>query len=128
MVATGAETHFDNDGKAVDVDLTATVAASQVAVSQGFLGITGSAGVSGDTIALNIDQRAYQFTVPTSLTVNKGDIVWVDMADLTGHTPDDSAYSTSAGSGKRALFIALATKSATHMVPGILLPRGVGGL
>lgn len=122
---TGEDTCLDNDGKSIDVDLSYTVLANQVAYIEGFLGITGRSGDSGDMIALNIDQRAYQFTVPSTLSVSKGDTVYVTVADLTGHTPDDTAYTTSSGAGNVALFKALEDKDANNVVRGILLPEGV---
>ncbi len=129
-------TYFDNDGKSVDVTLRYTVVAGQVAYvvengdSLGWLGITVEGGDSGDVIALNIDQRAYQFYVPDSLSVAKGATVYIDTTDLTGHKPDDSSYSTSSGANKVALCKAIAAKDTTggtgnHFVIGILLPEGV---
>lgn len=124
-MATGKDTNFDNAGRAVNVDLTYTVEAEQVAYIDGFLGLTNRSGDSGDTIALTADHQAYQFTVPTTLAVSKGDTVYVDVTDLTGHIPDDTAYSTSSGANKVALFKALEDKDANHCVTGILLPEGV---
>jgi hypothetical protein len=121
MTATGASSYLESDGKAVNVNLLYTVVADQVAVVDGWLGITGSDGDSGDTIALTVDMREYQFTVPTTLAVAKGDIVYVEVADVTGHTPDDTAYGTSAGAGKVAFFKATAAKDANHCVTGIML-------
>lgn len=121
-MATGANTYLESDGKSVQVALTATVTKDQVAYVQGFLGLVTKAGVSGENTNLNIDDREYQFTVPSGLSVSKGNIVYVDVTDLTGHTPDDSAYSTTAGSNKIRLFKATSDKDATtHMVTGILL-------
>ena len=114
-------TFFESDGKAVNVDLTATVVKAQVAVVDGWAGITGSAGESGDTIALIADDREYQFEVPGTLDVSKGDIVYLEVADVTGHTPDSTAYSTTSGGGKVAFFKATSDKDANDIVTGILL-------
>ena len=119
-MATG-DTFFESDGKAVNVDLLYTVKKGQVAVVDSWAGITGESGDSGDTIALIADDREYQFYVPSSLSVSKGDIVYLEVADVTGHTPDDTAYSTSAGSGKVAFFKATRDKTAQNVVTGILL-------
>ena len=124
-MATGKSTYLDNGGSAVNVDLRYTVEAEQVAYVDGFLGITVRSGDSGDTIALTTDHQAYQFTVPSTLSVSKGQTVYVDVTDLTGHIPDDTAYSTSSGANKVALFKALENKDANHCVTGILLPEGV---
>lgn len=118
---TGQLTHFESDGKSVEVDLLYTVANMQVAYIEGWLGITVESGDSGNRIALNVDDREYQFSVPSSLSVSKGQIVYVEVADLTGHTPDDSAYSTSSGAGKRALFRATMDKDGNNVVTGKML-------
>lgn len=124
-MATGENTYFDNAGRSVEVDLTSTVAANQVAYVDGFLGISAQSGDSGDSVALLVDRQAYQFTVPSTLSVSKGDTVYVDVTDLTGHIPDTTAYSTSSGTNKVALFKALEAKDSSHNVIGILLPEGV---
>ena len=118
-----AALNHESDGKAVNVDLTATVVYHQVAVVEAWVGITEEAGDSGDTIAMTVDEREYQWPVPDGLTVNKGDIIYVDTADLTGHTPDSTAYGTSSGAGKIKLCKATAAKdtsldSGSHFVTG----------
>jgi len=125
-VTTGAETHLESDGKAVDVDLLYTVAKGQVLYVDGFLGVAAGDAESGESVALSVDQREYQFTVPANLTVNKGDIVYIDPSDLTGHVPDDTGYATVANTGLLALFKATSAKDANNVVTGILLPLGVG--
>jgi plastocyanin len=123
-----ATLYHESDGKAVNVDLTATVIHNQVAYAQGWLGITNEAAESGDTIALTVDEREYQWPVPDALTVNKGDTVYVDVTNLTGHTPDSDAYYTAAGSNRIKLFKATAAKDTSrgagnHFVTGkSLLP------
>jgi hypothetical protein len=112
---------FESDGKAVDVTLTAAVLKGRVIVAEGWLGIAGSNGEIGDTIALIVDDREHRFEVPAALAVAKGDIVYVTIADLTGHYPDDAAYVTTAGAGNVALFKATADKDANNRVSGIML-------
>lgn len=119
-MATGENTYHEDDGKSVLVDLTHTVTAFQVAVVEGWLGITADKGDSGDTIALISDRRCYQFTVPSGLAATKGAIVYIDITDLTGHAPDDSAYGLSAGSNKVAFFKCIEDQDGT-LVSGILL-------
>lgn len=119
----GENTYFESDGKSVDVTLTSTVEKGQVAVVEGWLGITNDRGASGDAISLSVDQREYQFSVPSGLAVNKGDIVYIDITDLTGHIPDSSAYSTTSGMNKIALFKATAAKDTNNVVTGIQLPN-----
>lgn len=120
----GSVSYFESDGKAVNVDLLYTVAKGAVIVGDGWLGIAAAAGDSGDTIALIADNREYQFKVPSGLTVNKGDIVYITVATITGHYPDDEAYVTSAGAGKHAFFKATADKDANNIVTGIMIAAG----
>lgn len=119
----GTGTMFDNDGKSVNVDLKYTVVAKQVVYADGFLGISVEGGDSGKSIALTIDQRAYQFTVPHSLNVKKGNTVYITVANVTGHTPNDNAYTLSSGAGNVALFHAEEDQDSNDVVTGILLPR-----
>ncbi len=119
----GENTYLESDGKSIGVDLLYTVAAGQLAVVDGWLGIVEAGGASGDHVAMNIDQREYQYTVPASLEVAKGQIVYVEVADLTGHKPDNSAYSTSAGAGKVAAFKATMAKNTDNIVTGVMLPN-----
>lgn len=115
------DTFFESDGKAVNVDLTYEVSKGQLAVVEGWLGITAEDGESGDTIALIVDDREYQFEVPSTLSVSKGDIVYIAVADITGHDVDTTAYSTDAGAGEVALFKATSDKDANNIVTGIML-------
>lgn len=115
------KTHFESDGKAVNVDLLYTVTKGQPVYVEGWLGIAGETAASGDTIALIADNREYQFLVPTGLSVSKGDIVYITVATITGHYPDDEAYTTSAGGGKLAFFKATADKDDNDIVTGIML-------
>jgi hypothetical protein len=118
----GEDTYKNSDGKAVKVDLLYTVKAKQVAVVDGWLGVTVGGGDSGDETVLELAQIERQFTVPAGLSVSKGDVVYIEVADLTGHTPDDTAYSTTAGAGKVAFFKATMDKNADNVVTGIVLP------
>jgi uncharacterized protein DUF2190 len=119
-MATG-DTHHESDGKSVTVQLSATVAANRVAVVQGWLGISAGSGNSGEYIALNADGREYQVVVPSGLSVAKGDIVYITVATVTGHYPDDAAYTTTSGAGKTPLIKATAAKDANNVVTGILI-------
>lgn len=115
------KTHLESDGKSVDVDLLYTVTKGQPIVADGWLGIAGETANSGATIALIADNREYQFLVPAGLSVSKGNIVYITVATVTGHYPDDEAYTTSAGAGKVAFFKATADKDANNIVTGIML-------
>lgn len=117
----GINSWFESDGKAVNVDLLYTVAKGSVIYVDAWLGLAGQSGDSGETIALVADDREYMFTVPVGLAVSKGDIVYVTIATVTGHYPDDEAYTTSAGAGKWAFFKATAAKDAGNVVKGVMI-------
>lgn len=117
----GVTAPFESDGKAVDVSLLYTVAKDAVIYVEGWLGLAGSSGDSGDEIALVADDREYQFVVPAGLAVAKGAIVYITVATITGHYPDDEAYTTSAGAGKLAFFKATAAKDANNVVTGTMI-------
>lgn len=123
MMVTGADTHYESDGQSVQLTLSYTVAAKQVAVINGWVGVTETAGESGDEVAVSVQQCERQFTIPSSLDPAIGSIVYIEIADLTGHTPDDTAYSTTAGAGKVAFFKTTSAKDANDVVTGIVLPN-----
>lgn len=118
------DAQFRSDGRSVPVSLSYPIGKNQVAVAGGWVGITAESGASGDEINLIVDDREYLFTVPSGLSVDPGDIVYVEVADVTGHTPDDTAYSTTAGAGKVAFFKATGTKDADNNVPGVMVGKG----
>lgn len=117
----GLTNYFESDGLACNVDLLYTVLKDSVIYVDGWLGLAGESGDSGETIALVADDREYQFVVPAGLSVSKGDIVYITVATVTGHYPDDEAYGTSAGSGKWAFFKATAAKDANNIVTGVMI-------
>jgi hypothetical protein len=120
-MAVGKLVYKESDGQAVNVDLTYDVTALDLVVVEGWAGIAMDDGESGDTIALDVSHCERQWEVPSTLSVSKGDIVYLEVADVTGHTPDDTAYSTTAGAGKIALFKATKAKDANNVVLGITL-------
>lgn len=118
----GTDTYLESDGKAVEVTLSYATDKNVVAYVEQWLGITKVSGASGDNVWLSVDEREYQFTVPSTLSVSKGDIVYIEAAVVTGtHVPPDAAYGTSSGAGKLPLFKATAAKDANNVVTGILL-------
>lgn len=120
-MAAGDNTYLESDGKSVTVTLSYSVDIHELVVVEGWIGIASENGDSGEQIALQADDREYQFTVPAGLAVAKGDIVYITVATLTGHKPDDAAYTTTAGAGKVALFKATAAKDSNNMVTGVML-------
>jgi len=117
----GSNAWFEGDGRAVNVDLLYTVAKGSVIYADTWLGLAGESGDSGDSIALIADDREYQFKVPAGLSVSKGAIVYITVATVTGHYPDDEAYTTSAGAGHLAFFKATAAKDANNIVTGVMI-------
>jgi hypothetical protein len=113
---------LDHYGDAVERTLIGT-AVNQLVTDGVWAGITLESGDSGDTRAWEIKDSFYQWYVPDSLTVNDGDVVYLEIADHTAGIPDDTAYSTSAGAGKIELFKAHGAKvtangSGNHYVIG----------
>lgn len=117
----GHENHFYSDGKSVEVSLLYTVVKGAVAYVEGWLGVSAASGDSGDQINLLTDDREYTFLVPAGLSVAKGATVYITVATITGHYPDDEAYTTSPGAGQLAFFKATAAKDANNIVKGIML-------
>lgn len=121
---TGKDTWLDNDGKAIPVTLSYPTGKDAVAYVGGWLGITNRSGKSGDVVALTIDDRVYQFTVPSTLTVNPGDRVYIILASVgAAHEPPDNAYSTTSGAGRYPLFEAVEAKDSNNVVKGVLLSK-----
>lgn len=120
-MAAGDQTFKESDGKAVNVTLSYTVLKDWLVVVEGWVGIADSSGNSGEEIALSVDNYEYQLTVPSGLAVAKGAIIYITVATVTGHRPDDAAYTTTAGAGKVAVFKATAAKDANNVVTGIML-------
>jgi plastocyanin len=121
-MAVGQDVWKESDGKSVTVTAMYDVLGNnQVVYIDGWLGLAADEAESGDMVALTIDRQEFQFEVPSGLTVNNGDIVYIEVADLTGHAPDSTAYSTSSGAGKQALFKATSDKDENNVVTGILL-------
>ena len=123
---------LDSDGYSFKKTLSASVNGNELVVVGGAAGIPFEDGLSGDTVALRADDAIYQWYVPDGLAVAEGDTVYLEIADVSGHIPDDTAYSTTAGAGKIALFFALAAKdssrgSGNHYVVGRSLLHIQGG-
>ncbi len=122
-MAVGEAIHIKN-GDSVDVTLSYTVAKNRIAVVQGWLGVTNNDGDSGDQISLSVDDREYSVIVPAALDPAVGDILYVTVATVTGHYPDDAALTTTAGSGKLAFLKITKVKDANNVLRGIMVARG----
>lgn len=97
------ETRLESDGDALNVDLTATVAKDRLIVAEGWVGFACDNGKSGDTIALEVATVERQIILPSAFAGVKGDLVFITVATITGHYPDDAAYTKTAGAGKLLL-------------------------
>lgn len=123
---------LDSAGNSFNKTLTYAVNGQELVVVGGAAGIPYEDAESGAQIALRADAAIYQWYVPDGLSVAEGATVYLEIADVTGHVPDDTAYSTTAGAGKIALFFALAAKdtsrgSGNHYVVGRSLLHMQGG-
>lgn len=117
------ETHFDADGKSVTLAITATVVKDRVVVIDGWVGVTNGSGNSGDSVAVGIDLVERQLIVPSGFGPALGDIIYVTIATITGHYPDDAAYTNSAGAGKVALGKVTEVKDGNDVLRYITLPN-----
>jgi hypothetical protein len=118
----GKKTYKRSDGEALNVDLVSNyVQKNQVIYADQWVGLAMESGDSGDTIALDIARIERVFEVPSSVSVSKGDIVYLDTAQTTGNVFADAAWGTTAGSGKVAFFKATMDKDANNKVTGIVL-------
>lgn len=120
----------DSDGDAVNVTLSYPVPGQKEPVYvQGWLGLAEGSGNSGESVALTIEHGFYQVLVPSSLTLNKGDVLYVILANVTAHVIPDNAWATSAAAGRKA-FMKLseapeARSDGKQLIIGVLLPEGV---
>ena len=116
-------THFDADGKSVTLPITATVVKDRVVVIDGWVGVSNGSGNSGDSVAVGIDLVERQLEVPSGFDPAVADIIYVTIATITGHYPDDAAYTNSSGAGKIALGKVTVAKGSTDIVNYITLPN-----
>ncbi len=112
-----------SDGQSVTLSVTATVVTDQVAVIEGWLGITNGSADSGGQVALDLTLTERQMEVPAAFAPVIGDIIYITIATITGHTPDDAAYTTTAGAGKIALGKVTVAKDGNDILEYIRLPN-----
>lgn len=86
-----------SQGTKIEVTFTSAVEDGDLAYADGWLGFVPRDKASGEKANLDIEDAQYDIVLPTALGLSKGDEVFVDITDLTGHIPDDSAYATSSG-------------------------------
>lgn len=115
------DTYFESDGKSVTVALLETKLAGEVTYAEGWLGINVAKHLSGEDAAMRVDHHEVQVIVPTALEAAKGDTIYIDTAQVTVNTPDDAAYSKTAGSGKIPFVKVTQAQDANDVVLGILI-------
>lgn len=101
-----------SDGKAVDVTLTSTVSKGDVVLVDGFFGIAMQSGSSGDVVALEIAQREHEIEIPSELSADKGDILYLNSSGVITTTSSDTPFMK-----------VTKAKDANNYVWGILLPQ-----
>lgn len=111
----GENTYKESDGLSVQVTLSYTTGARRVAYVEGWLGITHESGDSGDVVAMSIDEREYQLTLPASFAGAKGDDVYIDVSAVTGHIPNDAGYYKTSGSNRRRIFKLTSAQDANNV-------------
>lgn len=114
---------FESHGRGVSVTPTNTLAKGDVCYINGFTGIAADDADSGDAVVLSIEQVEYEVFVGTSLSVSKGDVIYVTTASVTADVVPQAALSTSSGAGKKALFKATENRDSSGYVRCILLPQ-----
>ncbi len=114
---------YNSDGQSVTLTVTATVVKDRVAVIDGWVGVTNGSGNSGDLVALGIDLVERQVILPAAFEPAVGDIIYITIATITGHYPDDAAYTNTAGAGKVALGKVTVVKDGNDVAEYITLPN-----
>jgi len=96
----GENGHKLNTGLSVEIEVTSDIDTGELAYVNGFLGFNVRAIESGESGVLDIEPAQWDVILPTALNLSKGNLIYVDVTDLTGHIPDDSAFSTTSGGSK----------------------------
>lgn len=109
-----AQTFYkETDGKSVDVSLDYTISGERPILVDGWVGLPGGSGDSGDSVALICDGAVYQWQAPTGLSLNVGDTVYVDISDTgSANEVPDAAFTTTAAADTVPLFKVLEEKDA----------------
>lgn len=119
------DTTYNGNGNARNVALSYTVTKDQLAVVGGQVGIMSNSGDSGDTVAMDLADDIRVIQLPTALAGVAGDKIFITVATVTGHTPDDAAYTTSAGAGKILLGILITDQDANDYARILRVGKGV---
>jgi len=101
-----------SDGNAVDVTSNAAYDKGDVVYQENFFGIAMEDCASGDTLAIEIQQREFEIVIPNGLTGAKGGILYLDATGIITETITDKPF----------LKVTKA-KNTNDAVWGILLPQ-----
>lgn len=96
----GTDVHRRSYGRAFEVTLDATVLANQIAIVNTVVGLTVQSGDSGETVVLEREDRVIEVELPSAFysSLSVGDKVYLVLANITGHTLDDDAWTLTATS------------------------------
>lgn len=107
--------HKETDGKSVDVNLVYTITGERPILVSDMVGIPEASGDSGDVVAMRCDGSVLQWQAPSGLSLEVGDIVYVDVSDTgSAHDVPDDAFTTSSGADAIRLFQVLEEKDANN--------------
>lgn len=123
-MATG-DTTFNSHGDARPVSLLYTVTHNQLAYIGGQLGITDNSGASGQSVSLDVSDDIRVIVLPAAFAGAIGDKVFIDVTDLTGHTPDDTAYGKSAGANIILLGVLITAQDANNRARIMRVGKGL---
>lgn len=123
-MATG-DTTYNGNGNARNVDLLYPVTKNQLAYVGGQVGVMSNSGGSGDTVAMDVADDIRVIQLPAALNAVTGDKIFITVATVTGHTPDDAAYTTIAGAGKVLLGILITDQDANDYARILRVGKGV---
>lgn len=121
------QTHKEGMGEstnAVNVDLLYTVAKDRLIVADGWLGVADANGESGEAISMSINDVERQIWLPADFAGVKGDLVFITVATVTGHYPDDAAYTKTAGAGKLLYAKLTSDQDDNDIATAIVLGKG----
>lgn len=120
MAATNVDRYSGAD--AVTVTLTATVVADQIAYASGWLGLAVEAGASGDSISLDREEQIIDVIIPSTLygNVSVGNWIYFDSAEVTGHTLNDAALTTTATGNTRLMKVVKKLSGTTYAIRAVL--------
>jgi hypothetical protein len=108
--------------RAVQVTLTNTVEAEQLAYVDGFLGVTFEAGESDDVVALDREPQIVDLAIPSTLyaAVSVGDWIYFDSGEVTGHTLNDAALTDTATDNVRLMKVIKKISGTDYTIRAVL--------